>query len=111
MGNINTQRIAGGTFFKLLLTGSVLTHVLLVLIVMLGTLLGIFTPTQIDMPMPVWKSELFLLGYLFLGLILMPLWAGIFWLSIYPGIWLYSRFKPMVLFYEPVGKIKGASDK
>jgi hypothetical protein len=102
MENINTQRIGGGTFFKLLLAGTVLTHILLVLIVMFGTLLGIFTPTEIDMPMPVWKSELFLLAYLFFGLFFMPLWAGIFWLSIYPGIWLYSKFKPMVLFYESV---------
>jgi hypothetical protein len=105
MENINTQRIGGGTFFKLLLVGAVFSHILLVLIVMLGTLLGIFTPTEAYMPMPVWKSELFLLGYLVLSLIFMPLWAGIFWLGLYPGIWLYSKFKPMVLFYKSVKNI------
>lgn len=74
MENINTQRIGGGTFFKLLLVGAVFTHILFVLIVMFGMLLGIFTPTEADMPMPVWTSELFLLGYL------------VFWLDSYTAL-------------------------
>ncbi len=102
MNEISSQRIGAGTFFKLLLVGCVFTHILLVLVVMIGIFLGLFTPTEADIPMPVWKSELFLLGYLVIGMIFVPFWVGIFWLSIYPGIWLYSKFKPMTLFYKPV---------
>ena len=102
MNVISSQRIGAGTFFRLLLIGGVFTHILLVLVVMIGTLLGLLTPSAADIPMPIWKSELFLLGYLVVGIILVPIWAGIFWLSIYPGIWLYSKFKPMTLFYKSV---------
>ena len=100
MESVNVERIGGGTLFKLLLVGATFTHIILVLAVMLGTLLGIFSPTEANIPMPVWKSELFLLGYLVFGLLFMPFWAGIFWLGLYPGIWLYSKFKSMVLYYK-----------
>ena len=102
MNEIHSQRIGAGTFFKMLLVGGVFTHILLVVVVMIGVLLGLFTPTEADIPMPVWKSELFLLGYLVVGIVFVPFWAGLLWLSIYPGIWLYSKFKPMTLFYKPV---------
>ena len=102
MNEISSQRIGAGTFFKLLLVGGIFTHILLVVVVMIGVLLGLFTPTEADIPMPVWKSERFLLGYLVVGMIFIPFWAGMFWLSSYPGIWLYSKFKPMTLVYKPV---------
>ncbi len=102
MNKISSQRIGAGTFFKLLLVGGFFTHILLVLVVMIGTSLGLFTPTEAEIPMPVWKSELFLLGYLVVGVIFVPFCAGILWLSIYPGIWWYSKFKPMTLFYKSV---------
>ena len=102
MNKISSQRIGAGTFYKLLLVGGIFTHILLVLVVMIGTSLGLFTPTEAEIPMPVWKSELFLLGYLVVGIIFVPFWAGIFWLGIYPGIWSYSKFKPMTLFYKSV---------
>jgi len=105
MQSLNIQRLSGGTFFKLLLFGSVFTHVLLVLFVMMGALFGMFSPTEGEIPMPIWKSELFLLAYLFLGILFMPIWAGIFWIGLYPGIWLYSKFKPMVLLFNPVKEI------
>ena len=86
MNEIHIQRIGAGTFFKMLLVGGVLTHILLVVVVMIGVFLGLFTPTEADIPMPVWKSELFLLVYLVVGIVFVPFWAGLLWLSIYPGI-------------------------
>lgn len=102
MNEIHSQRIGAGTFFKLLLVGGVFTHILLVVVVMIGVSLGLITPAEVDNPMSVWKSELFLLGFLVIGIVFVLFWVGILWLCIYPGVWLYSKFKPMTLFYMPV---------
>jgi hypothetical protein len=94
MGKILAKRIKGGTFFKLLLVGSVVTHVVMTLLVMILVASSFFEPTQAGEPMSILKSELFLVAYLVVGAIFaVPIWAGIFWLSMYPGLWIYSRFR------------------
>ena len=101
MGKVVAKRIRGGTFFKLLLIGSVVTHILATLLVMISVALGLFEPTQAGEPIPILKSELFLLIYLVVGAIFaVPIWAGIFWLSLYPGIWVYSIFRPTEIHYR-----------
>lgn len=99
MQKILSKRISGGTFFKLLLIGSVITHIVLVLVVMVGVLFGWLEPTRGDEPMSKLDSELFLAAYLIIGVVLTPIWAGIFWLGLYPGIWLYSKLKPIEIYY------------
>ena len=104
MGKVLSKRISGGTFFKLLLIGSVVTHIVLVLTVMVGVLIGWFEPTHGDEPMSKLDAELFLAAYLIIGASLTPIWAGIFWIGLYPGIWLYSKLKPMEIYYKESGK-------
>ena len=104
MGKVLSKRISGGTFFKLLLIGSVVTHIVLVLTVMVGVLIGWFEPTRGDEPMSKLDAELFLAAYLIIGASLTPIWAGIFWIGLYPGIWLYSKLKPMEIYYKESGK-------
>lgn len=109
MESINSKRISGGTFYKLLLVGSIFTHVIVVLIVMVGALWGNFLPTEAGEPMSIMGSQLFFFVYFILGLIFMPFWAGVFWLCLFPGIWLYSKFNTMVLAYKPLASANDAA--
>lgn len=101
MGNVLAKRIKGGTFFKLLLIGSVVTHIVMTLLVMILIALGFFEPTQPGEPMSILQSELFLIAYLIVGAIFaVPIWAGMFWLGLYPGLWIYSRFRLTEIHYH-----------
>ena len=101
MGKVLAKRIKGGTFFKLILVGSVITHILMTLFVMALVALGFFEPAQAGEPMSVLQSELFLVAYLIVGAIFaIPIWAGIFWLGLYPGIWIFSKFRLTEIHYH-----------
>lgn len=101
MGKVLSKRIRGGTYFKLILVGSVITHVLVTTLFMILVALGFFQPTQAGEPMPLLKSELFLAIYLIAGVLLViPIWAGVLWLSSYPGIWILSKFRATEIHYH-----------
>jgi len=101
VAKVIARRIKGGSFFKLLLVGSVITHILMTLLVMILVALGFFEPTQAGEPMSILRSQLFLVAFLLVGAIIaVPIWSGIFWLSLYPGIWVYSKFKLTEIHYH-----------
>jgi len=52
-------------------------------------------------------TTLFLGGYLLIGLVFSPVWVGILWLSIWPGVWLYSLFWSMEIWYVPPDERSG----
>ncbi len=39
--------------------------------------------------------------YLFLGILTAPFWAGVAWLIIWPCMWLYSKVRPIKIWYVP----------
>ena len=104
MQELTIQRIGGGTVYKLLLIGSIVTHVLISVIGIVGMLFGMFTAIEAGLPITSFNAELITLIYLVVGVLIMPLWAGVFWLGIYPGIWVYSKIKPMDIRYKDAQK-------
>ena len=71
------------------------------LFVMALVALEFFEPSQAGEPMSVLQSELFLVAYLIVGAIFaIPIWAGMFWLGLYPGIWIFSKFRLTEIHYH-----------
>ena len=100
---ITAKRIGAGSTFKLLFLGFVVFHVTSTVIVMLLTAVGILPleSTYADTGVAT-TPMLFLLAYLAAGLVLSPLWVGTLWLSIWPGLWLYSLVRPTRISYVAV---------
>lgn len=99
---ITVQRISGGSTFKVLFIGCLTLHIVSTLIVAALVMAGILPiePTYaVDTES---MAPIFILGaYLLVGVVLSPVWVGVLWLSIWPGVWLYSLFRPMNLAYVP----------
>ena len=97
---VTAQRIGAGTLFKLLLIGSVIVHVVATLLVILLTVIGVLPLENTYGDADITASPLVvLLGYLVVGVVLSPLWAGIIWLSVWPGLWLYSLVRRIRIVY------------
>lgn len=97
--NIEVARVSGSTLFKMLFVGSLAFHVLITLLIILLTLAGILPLETSAEYVPSTSLIGFLVGYLMLGILLSPFWVGALWLSIWPGLWLYSNFKTMKIHY------------
>lgn len=102
-GEIEAKRISGRTLFKLLFVGLLVVHVSITLVVMLLTVMGVLPLESIGSESQTTTLIGFLGAYLILGILLSPLWVCVAWLSIWPGLWLYSLLRPMSFRY--VGKV------
>ena len=94
------KRISAATTFKILFVGFVVFHVassMVVAVLVLLDVLPLEPPTE---PLP-FNPLLAVFAYLVVGFLLSPMWVGVAWLSIWPGIWLYSLLRPMKLEYVP----------
>lgn len=97
------KRISGTSIFKILFIGGLVVHVVITLFIAALVAVGLqpigestnLVPTDTMTPIA------FLGAYLVLGVVLSPAWVGALWLSIWPGVWLYSQFRPMNLGYIP----------
>jgi len=103
---ISAKRISGGTTFKILLVGFLTFHIVSTLIAIALVVIGVL-PLEATNP-ELTTPLLFLVAYLIIGVLFCPVWVGFLWLSIWPGIWLYSLFRPMDLGYVPPDAQKGA---
>ncbi|MGI9327430.1 MAG: hypothetical protein ACR2PZ_19585 [Pseudomonadales bacterium] len=97
---ILVKRISGGTTFKLIFIGFLVFHVSSTLLVAALVLLGILPLEATDSAETV-SPLLAVIAYLLIGMIFSPIWVGALWLSIWPGVWLYSLIRPVNLGYIP----------
>ncbi len=100
---VKAKRIGAGSTFKFLFIGSVVFHITTTFLVMLLTLAGVvpLESAYVDSDISV-SPMLFLLAYLIAGLMLSPVWVGALWLSIWPGLWLYSLVRSTQIGYVAV---------
>ena len=100
MQTILIQRLAGGTTFKLLFVGYLVFHLSTTLLVAVALPLGLLplepTPDTANTPV-----MLIVGGYLLIGIIFAPFAVGMFWLSLWPGLWVYSLLRPMRISFSP----------
>ena len=99
---IKVKRISGSTTFKVLFVGFLCFHVATTLLAVLLVLIGVLPLEVADSAATDSMTPLMFLGaYLLVGVLFSPIWVGAFWLSIWPGVWLYSLFRTMELGYVP----------
>jgi len=102
---VKAKRIGAGSTFKLLFIGSVVFHIATTLLMMLLTLVGVVPLENAYVGSDISVSPmLVLLAYLVAGLILCPVWVCALWLSIWPGLWLYSLVR-----YTHIGYVAAAA--
>ena len=99
---IAVKRISGSTMFKVLFVGFLAFHTISTLLIALFVVAGVLpleptTSTASESMTPLFA----VIAYLLVGVLLSPIWVGALWLSIWPGVWLYSLFRPMNLGYIP----------
>ena len=102
MNEIVVARLPPGSIFKLLLIGMCSFQVAFSLIVLGMMLVSDGTlQTPSGEPSEYLSSYTALALYLLLGLLSTPFWAGVAWLIIWPGMWLYSKISPIKIRYVP----------
>jgi hypothetical protein len=86
--------------FKVLFVGFLAFHTFSTLLIAVLVLAGALPldPTSATESV---GSLFAVLAYLLVGVVFSPIWVGALWLSIWPGVWLYSFFRPMILGYIP----------
>lgn len=94
---VEVERISVGTVFKLLIVGFGVMHLVTALLFIVIMLLGVDEEKFADDGASIFSSVLWALGYLAAGVALVPIWASIGWVCIYPGIVLWSFCRPMKL--------------
>lgn len=97
---ILVKRISGGTTFKLIFIGFVVFHISSTLLVAVLVVLG-FLPLEATDATASVSPLVAVIAYLLVGMIFSPIWVGALWLSVWPGVWLYSLFRPVNLGYLP----------
>ena len=102
MKNEVIERMSSATIFKLLFLGHLITYLVLVLALFLLVLVGI-------LPMGLGSEEapsILSLGavgvYFGFSILFIPIAVFGAWLSTVPGLWLWSKFKPISVSYVPV---------
>jgi len=97
---IAVKRISGGTTFKVFFIGFLVFHIISTLFIAVLVLVGVVPLEATNATESV--TPLFaVIAYLLVGVLFSPIWVGALWLSIWPGVWLYSLFRPMDLGYIP----------
>lgn len=100
ISRIVVKRISGATTFKVLFVGFLTFHVITTLVIAVLVLFGVLPLEPASQTATESMAPFFaVLAYLLLGVVLSPVWVGALWLSIWPGIWLYSTIRPMNLGY------------
>jgi hypothetical protein len=99
---ITVKRVSGGTTFKLCFVGFLAFHTVSTLLIAALVVVGILPLEATASPETELMTPLLaVIAYLFVGLVFSPIWVSALWLSIWPGIWLYSLLRPMNLGYIP----------
>ena len=93
---IEIKRLAMGTIFKVLILGSLFSLVPFSLLMGILSLFGASTVSWNGQPL---TGITGLIASPFIGAFIALLFSGIFGLFLSAGLWIYSRFKPMVLHY------------
>ena len=98
---IIVKRISGSTMFKVLFLGFIAFHTTSTLLIAVLVVAGVL-PLDSTPPVPETMTVLYAVGaYLLVGIVFSPIWVGALWVSIWPGVWLYSFVRPMTLGYVP----------
>lgn len=105
--HILVKRISGGTTFKLVFIGFIVFHISSTLLVAALVLVG-FLPLEATDASASVSPLLAVIVYLLVGMIFSPIWVGALWLSVWPGVWLYSLFRPLKLGYIPTDEESSA---
>ena len=88
--------------FRVLFLGFLAFHTMSTLFVAVLVIAGVLPLETTAPPVPETIPVLYAVGaYLLLGVLFSPIWVGALWVSIWPGVWLYSLFRPMKLRYVP----------
>lgn len=98
---IEIKRLATGTIFKILIFGSLFSIVPFSMLMGVLSLFGATTVSWNGQPL---TGVTGLIASPFIGVFIALLFSGIFGLFISAGLWVYSRFKPMVLHYWKSGE-------
>ena len=93
---IEIKRLAMGTIFKILILGSLFSIVPFSLLMGILSSFGASTVSWNGQPL---TGITGLIASPFIGVFIALLFSGIFGLFLSAGLWVYSRFKPMVLHY------------
>ena len=96
---IEVKRLRGGTLFKLVFVGNA---VFLTALTLLMGGLAFFGANTLQ-----WNGEYLtglpaLLAAPFMGVFMALVFSALAWISLFCGLWLYSRFRTMRLEYIPV---------
>ena len=96
------QKISSGTLFKLLFLGHLITYVVLMLVLMLLVVVGVLPSIQgsEEIPSPITLGAIGI--YFGVGILFLPIAVLGAWISTVPGLWLYSKFKPITVSFKPV---------
>ena len=95
METVLIKRVSAGTIYKILTVGSLGGYFLLGIFIFFMTLFGLPLETASGESIGIVKSMAISLGVMLFGLITAPLFGGILWLTMWPALWLYSKFKLM----------------
>ena len=88
--------------FKVLFLGFLAFHTMSTLLVAVLVIVGVLPLETTAPPVSETIPALYAVGaYLLVGVLFSPIWVGALWVSIWPGVWLYSLFRPMKLRYVP----------
>jgi hypothetical protein len=95
------ERISSTTILKLLFLGNVITSVMLTLFLTLFVMIGIL-PLGSGADEISFSVSLGAIGIYFgFSIIILPFAVLGIWLSTFPGLWLWSKFKPISVTYMP----------
>ena len=96
------NKFSSGTLFKLLFLGHLITYVVLMLCIMLLVIFGILptTPGSEEIPSPLTLGAIGI--YFGVGILFLPVAVLGAWISTIPGLWLWSKFKPIAISFVPV---------
>ena len=101
MQKIDSTRLSFGTLFRILYIGNLVTSIVFFLIV---GIIGALTDNVKfgDQAVHGWKAVMFIPLSIVASFPLAGLFAVFIWISVVPGLLLYSRFKPFPIHYEPL---------
>lgn len=98
---LRIQRLRGGTLFKIIFIGNFLFFIPFSILMGILSFFGAATVTWNEQPLTGFAG---LIASPFIGVFIALLFSVFLWVSIFIGLWLYSKFKPIELEYIPVSE-------
>ena len=98
---LRIQRLAFRTLFKLFCIGLLFAHVAGTLVLFVSVVADVTPAMMAGEKLAPHLGGAVVLIYLVLGLLLVPLWAAVLWCGIAPGLWVYSRIRPVSIAFRP----------